>query len=110
MAIRYRARTRRLERTISRIESARRAIAGHERMRAEREAWWRQHAATLTAWHHEIERRHGREPSAAAADAAGRFRAWARAQRRVHPAIVRLRVECWWLSVRLGFRRLWRGR
>jgi hypothetical protein len=28
----------------------------------------------------------------------------------VHPAIVRLRVECWWLSVRLGFRRLWRGR
>jgi hypothetical protein len=110
MAIRYRTRTRRLERTTSRIESARRAIAGHERMRAEREAWWRTHVATLTAWRREIERRQLREPSGAAADAATRFRRWARALRRLHPAVLRLRAECWWLSVRLGLRTLGRGR
>jgi len=105
MAVRYLARVRRLERTIARIELARRSIAQLEQAHAERDAWWRQHVATLATWKSEIEVRQRREPSGAATAAAERFRDWARFRRRLHPRVLRLRLECWWLSMRLALRR-----
>jgi hypothetical protein len=110
MAVRYLARVRRLERTIARIETARRSIAELEQSHAERDAWWRQHADTLVSWKSEIEIRQRREPSSAATAAAERFRDWARIRRRLHPAVLRLRLECWWLSMRAAFRRPGRRR
>jgi hypothetical protein len=104
MAIRYRTRARRLEHTIARIEAARRAIAAHTQVAAEQQAWWHRHGATLTAWRREIERRTWREPSGAAAAATAAFVRWAR-RRRLHPAVVGLRIECWWLAIRAGRRR-----
>jgi hypothetical protein len=103
MAIRYRNRERRLERTISRIEAARRAIAGHARAAFEHEAWWRRHGGTLGAWRNAIVEREHRQATERPALAADRFSRWTFALR-LHPAVLRLRLECWWLTLRLGVR------
>jgi hypothetical protein len=108
MAIRYRNRERRLERTISRIEAARRAIAGHKRAASEHEAWWRRHGRTLDGWRHAIAGRLRRRPSERPAVAVDRFRRWTSGMR-LHPTVLRLRLECWWLTLRLGVRGIGRG-
>ena len=108
MAIRYRNRERRLERTISRIETARRAIAGHANTASEHEAWWRRHGGTLDAWRHAIADRQRRRPTSRPAIAADRFTRWT-SSLRWHPAVLRLRLECWWLMLKLGVRGLGRG-
>jgi hypothetical protein len=108
MASRYRNRERRLQRTISRIETARRAIAGHTKTASEHDAWWRRHGATLDAWRNAIAARQHRQPTATPAIAADRFKRWT-AGLWLHPTMLRLRVECWWLTLRLGVRRTGRG-
>jgi hypothetical protein len=108
MSIRYRNRERRLERTISRIEAARRAIAGHAKAAAEHEAWWRRHGRTLDAWRNAIAERQRRQPSGRPAIAAERFKRWTSALR-FHPTVLRLRLECWWLALKLGLRGIGRG-
>jgi hypothetical protein len=108
MSIRYRNRERRLERTISRIEAARQAIAGHTKAASEHAAWWRRHGDTLDAWRKAIAERERREPTDGPAVAADRFRRWMSGLR-WHPAVLRLRLECWWLTLRLGVRGIGRG-
>jgi hypothetical protein len=108
MPIRYRNRERRLERTISRIETARRAIAAHRNSASEHEAWWRLHGTTLDAWRHAIAKRQQRQPPERLAIAADRFKQWTSGLR-LHPAVLRLRLECWWLTFRLGVRDIRRG-
>src|SRR5262245_29337837 len=108
MSVRYRNRERRLERTISRIETARRAIAGHAQAASEHEAWWRRHGRTLDAWRSAIAERQRRQPSEKPSIAADRFRRWASGLR-FHPTVLRLRLECWWLTLRLGIRGIGRG-
>jgi hypothetical protein len=108
MAIRYRNRERRLERTISRIEAARRAIAAHTEAASEHEAWWRRHGGTLEAWRAAIAEREHRQPTERPAIAADRFTRWASGLR-LHPAVLRLRFECWWLTLKLGVRGIGRG-
>jgi len=108
MAIRYRNRERRLERTISRIEAARRAIAGHTKTASEHEVWWRRHGPTLDAWRIAIAARPHRLPSEQPAVAANRFRRWTSGLR-WHPRVLRLRLECWWLTLKLGVRGIGRG-
>jgi hypothetical protein len=108
MAIRYRNRERRLERTISRIETARRAIAGHKKTASEHEAWWRRHRGTLDAWRNAIAERHHRQPSDGPATAADRFTRWTSGLR-LHPRVLRLRLECWWLTLNLSLRGRGRG-
>jgi hypothetical protein len=107
MAIRYRNRERRLERTISRIETARRAIEGHKQTASEHDAWWQRHGGTLGAWQNAIAERQRRLPTDRPAIAVGRFKRWASGLR-FHPAVVRLRLECWWLTLRLGVRAIGR--
>jgi hypothetical protein len=109
MPIRYRNRERRLERTISRIETARRSIARHTKAASEHEAWWRRHGATLEAWQSAIVKRQRRQPRERVAIAADRFKRWATGLR-LHPRVLRLRVECWWLARKLGLRGLGRER
>jgi len=104
MAIRYRTRAKRLEHTIARIEAARRAIAGHRQAAANQQAWWRRHGTTLTAWRGELDRRYRREPAAAPTAASAAFAKWVR-RRRLHPAVLRLRLECWWLTMRTALKR-----
>ena len=103
MAIRYRNRERRLERTISRIETARRAIAGHTKTASEHEAWWRRHGGTLEAWRSAIAERQHRQPATGRRsqpiDSNG-----GRPRLRWHPTVLRLRLECWWLTRKLGGR------
>jgi len=108
MPIRYRNRERRLERTISRIEAARRTIAGYAKSASEHEAWWRRQRATLDAWRHTIAERQRRQPSEGPAMAAERFRRWTSGLR-VHPRVLRLRLECWWLALKLEARGTRRG-
>lgn len=108
MAIRYRNRERRLARTISRIEAARRTIAAHAKAAAEHEAWWRRHGGTLDAWRKAIAERQRRQPTEGLAVAADRF-ARGMSRLRVHPRILRLRLECWWLALKLGVRDFGRG-
>jgi len=108
MSIRYRNRERRLERTISRIEAARRAIAGYAKAASEHDAWWRRHGRTLGAWRHAIVKREHRQPGEQPAIAADRFRRWTSGLR-LHPTVLRLRLECWWLSLKLGVRSIGRG-
>jgi hypothetical protein len=108
MAVRYRNRERRLQRTISRIEAARRAIAGHTKTASEHQVWWRRHGGTLEAWRNAIAERQHRQPSGKPAIAADRFTRWT-SYLRVHPAVLRLRLECWWLSLKLGVRGIGRG-
>jgi hypothetical protein len=108
MAMRYRNRERRLERTISRIEAARRAIAGHREATSDYEAWWRRHGRTLEAWRSAIAERQRRRPAEEPAIAADRFKRWTSGLR-VHPAVLRLRLECWWLTLKLGVRDFGRG-
>jgi hypothetical protein len=108
MATRYRNRERRLQRTISRIETARRAIAGHATSASEQKAWWHRHGVTLEAWQDAIEDRLRRQPTARPAMAADRFTRWA-SRLRWHPAVLRVRFECWWLTLRLGMRGRGRG-
>ena len=108
MAIRYQNRERRLQRTISRIEAARRAIAGHAKTASEHDVWWRRHGGTLDAWQSAIAQRQHRQPAARAAVAADRFTRWASGLRR-HRAVLRLRLECWWLTLKLGVRGSGRG-
>ena len=108
MSIRYRNRERRLQRTLSRIETARRAIAGHTKTASEHEAWWRRHGGTLDAWRDAIDERQRRQPAAGAAAAAARFKRWASFVI-WHPRVLRLRVECWWLTRKIGFRGIGRG-
>jgi hypothetical protein len=108
MSIRYRNRERRLERTLSRIEAARRAMAGHVKAASEHERWWRQHGRTLDTWRIAIAERQRRQPSDRPAVAADRFKRWTSALR-VHPTVLRLRLQCWWLTVKLGARGIGRG-
>jgi hypothetical protein len=109
MPIRYRNRERRLERTISRIETTRRAIARHGTTASEHEAWWRRHAGTLDAWRNAIAERQHRRPTANLAIAADRFQRWT-SRLRWHPTALRLRLECWWLTLKLSLRGIGRGR
>jgi len=108
MAIRYRNRERRLERTISRIEMARRAIAGRTTTASGQDAWWRRHGGTLEAWRHAIAERQHRQPAAGEAIAANRFKRWT-SMLRWHPTVLRLQLECWWLTRKLGARGIGRG-
>ena len=108
MAIRYRNRERRLQRMIARIEAARRAIARHAKTAAEHDAWWRRHGITLVAWQRAVAERQHRRPTASPAIAADRFTRWA-SRLRWHPSVLRLRLECWWLTLKLGVRDLRRG-
>jgi hypothetical protein len=108
MAIRYRNRERRLERTISRIEAARQAIAAHAKAASEHEAWWRRHGGTLDAWRNAIAERQHRQPSERPSIAADRFARWTSGVQ-LHPAVLRLRLECWWLTLKLGVRGIVRG-
>jgi len=108
MAIRYRNRERRLERLISRIETTRRAIAGHGKTASDHKTWWRRHAGTLDAWRNAIAERQHRRPTAKLAIAADRFQRWT-SLLRLHPTVLRLRLECWWLSLRLAVRGIGRG-
>jgi hypothetical protein len=109
MAVRYRNRERRLQRTISRIEAARRAIAEHGKAASEHDAWWRRHGGAFDAWRRAIAERRRRQPSDRPALAADRFKRWTSALR-LHPAVLRLRLECWWLTLKLGVRGIGRGR
>ena len=108
MAIRYRNRERRLERTISRIEAARRAIAEHTKTASEHQVWWRRHGGTLDAWRNAIAERQLRPPTEEPGIAADRFQRWT-SRLRWHPTVLRLRLECWWLSLKLGVRGIARG-
>jgi hypothetical protein len=108
MAVRYRNRERRLERNISRIETARQSIARQTETALERELWWRRHGATLEDWRRAIAERRRRGPSQIPQAAAGRFRQWSTVLR-WHPRVLRLRIQCWWLTVLLGLRGLRRG-
>jgi hypothetical protein len=108
MAIRYRNRERRLERTISRIETARRTIAGHTKAASEQDAWWRRHGGTLDAWRKAIAERQRRQPTERPANEADRFTRWTSGLR-LHPIVLRLRLECWWLTLKLGLRGIGRG-
>ena len=108
VAIRYRNRERRLERTISRIEAARRAIAGHTTTASEHRTWWRRHGGTLEAWRTAIAERQHRQPAEKIATAASDFHRWT-SRLRWHPTLLRLRLECWWLNLRLGIRGIARG-
>jgi hypothetical protein len=103
MAIRYRHRERRLARTAARVESARRAIAGRTTNASRHDTWWRRHRATLDQWRRAIAVRHEREPATAVTAAADRFVRWT-SMLRWHPRVLRLRIECWWLTRRLGAR------
>src|SRR5262245_14110097 len=108
MAIRYRNRERRLERTISRIETARRTIARHAATASEHEVWWRRHGGTLDAWRNAIAERQHRQPTEKPRKAADRFKRWT-SRLRWHPRVMRLRLECWWLTLKLGVRGIGRG-
>jgi len=108
MAIRYRNRERRLQRTISRIETARRTIAGHRQAAAEHDAWWRRHGGTLDEWRNAIAERQHREPTGRPAAAADRFTRWTTGLHR-HPVVLRRRLECWWLTLKLRLRGVVRG-
>jgi hypothetical protein len=108
MAIRYRNRERRLERLISRIETTRRAIAGHGKTASDHETWWRRHGGTLDAWRNAIAERQRRRPTDKLANAADRFHRWT-SRLRLHPTVLRLRLECWWLALKLGVRGIGRG-
>jgi hypothetical protein len=106
--IRYRNRERRLERTISRIEAARLAIEGHKKTASEHAAWWRRHGRTLDSWQKAIAERQRRTPTERPAIAVARFKRWASALL-LHPTVLRLRLECWWLTLKLGVRDIGRG-
>ena len=103
MSIRYRNRERRLARTAARIEAARRALAGQTTNASGYDTWWRRHGAALDAWRHAIGERHQRQPATAATAATDRFVRWT-SMLRWHPRVLRLRVECWWLTRRLRAR------
>jgi hypothetical protein len=103
MAIRYRHRERRLARTAARIEAARRAIAEQTTNASRHDTWWRRHRATLDEWRYAIATRHDRESATAMTTAPDRFVRWT-SMLRWHPRVLRLRVECWWLTRRLGAR------
>jgi hypothetical protein len=103
MSIRYRNRARRLARTTARLETARRALADQTTDTSGHDTWWRRHRAAVDAWSHAIAERHARQPATAVTAATNRFVRWA-SRLRWHPAVLRLRVECWWLTRRLGAR------
>jgi hypothetical protein len=108
MAVRYRTRERRLERTISRMEAARRAIAEHTKTASEHQVWWQRHGGTLEAWRHAIAERQLRQASEEIAMAAGGFKRWT-SRLRWHRTLLWLRLECWWLNLKLGMRGIARG-
>jgi hypothetical protein len=108
MPVRYRNRERRLERTISRIEAARRALEGHKETASEHELWWQRHGGRLDAWRNAIAEQQRRPLTQRPAIAVGRFKRWTSGLR-FHPAVLLLRLECWWLTVRLGLRGIGRG-
>ena len=108
MAIRYRNRERRLNRLISKVDTARRTIAGHEKTASEHKAWWRRHCGTLDTWRDAIAERQDCQPAQKARIATRRFRRWT-SRLRWHPDVLRLRLECWWLNLRLRVRGTGRG-
>lgn len=108
MSIRHRNRERRLNRLISRLETARRAIAGHGQTASDHEAWWQRHRDSLDAWRNAIAKRQHRQPAKKLTVAAGRFQQWT-SRLRWHPTVLRLRLECWWLSLKLRVRGVGRG-
>ena len=109
MAIRYRNRERRFERMLSRIETTRRTIAEHRNAASEQEAWWRRNVGTVDAWRNAIAERQHRQPTGKPAIAADRFQRWT-SRLRLHPTVLRLRLECWWLTLKLRVRVRGRGR
>ena len=108
MAIRYRNRTRRFERLISRIEATRQTIAEYGTAASDQKAWWRRHAGTLDTWQNAIAERQHRQPTDKPNIAVNRFQRWT-SRLRWHPKVLRLRLECWWLTLRLRLRGPGRG-
>lgn len=108
MSIRYRNRERRLVRTSARIEAARRAIARQTANASGHDTWWQQQRAAIDGWRRAIVERHERPPATAVTAATDRFVRWT-SRLRWHPTVLRLRIECWWLSRRLGARGTERG-
>ena len=108
MSIRHRNRARRLARTAARVETARRAIAGQTTSASGYDAWWRRQRAALDGWRQAIAERHAHQPATAATDATDRFVRWT-STLRWHPTVLRLRLECWWLTRRLDARGNERG-
>ena len=104
MAVGYRNRERRLNRSMARIDAARQAIARQTETAHEHELWWRRHRATLDAWRSAIAERRRRPASEIPAASAARFRQWTTVFR-WHPRVLRLRLECWWLTLKLRLRR-----
>lgn len=88
---------------ISRIENTRRTIAGHRNSALEQEGWWRRHGGTLETWRNAIAEHQRRQPRDRPAIAADRFKRWT-SRLRLHPTVLRLRLECWWLTLKLGVR------
>ena len=85
--------------------SARRSIAVHVKAASDQDAWWRRHGDTLEGWRRAIAEHHRRQP----AEQSGRtrpsaFRRWASGLR-LHPTVLRLHLECWWLTLKLGLPR-----
>jgi hypothetical protein len=108
MSIRYRNRERRLARTTARLETARRALAGRIEAASAHETWWRRHRGTFDVWRRAIAARQQRQPATAVAAATSRFVRWT-SLLRWHPTVLRLRLECWWLTRKLAARGIERG-
>ena len=75
---------------------------------ADRDAWWRRHGDTLEGWRRAIGEQHRRQPTSSPAAAAEAFARWA-AGLRLHPKVLRLRLECWWLTLKLALRGIGRA-
>ena len=65
-------------------------------------------AARSTTWRNAIAERQHRQPTERPAIAADRFKRWTSGLR-LHPTVLRLRLECWWLTLKLGVRGIGRG-
>ena len=82
---------------------ARRALARQTTNASGHDTWWRRYRATLDSWLDAIAERRQREPATAVMAATDRFIRWT-SRLRWHPRVLRLRLECWWLTRRLGAR------
>ena len=98
----YESREQRLTGLTLRMRDVRSSLADCEESRKQQRAWLARNRGRLASWPDVLKLYGLLRPSSTPTAESRRFSRWARRQRWTNPALLKLRLECGWLAVRVA--------
>jgi hypothetical protein len=98
----YDSREHRLAGVTLRMRAVRSSLAHSNASRRQQRAWLARNRGILASWPDVLKTYRLLRPSSVPASASRRFSRWARRQRWTNPALLKLRLECGWLALRVA--------